>query len=84
MLLLSATSCRKESGPYDPVGGEPIRIKASAEEVSLEGRDNNETAVTFRWTEGYEYSDAVKVTYCFKIDIADNDFARSYELVVVL
>ena len=83
MLLSSVPSCRKGSGPYDPVGGEPLRIEASTDEVSLEGRDNDETAVTFRWTEGYEYPDVVKVTYCFKIDIADNDFASATELEVL-
>ena len=83
LALFCAVACTKEKNPYEPVGGDPIRIDASADEVVLTENENAKTAVTFSWTPGFEYTEAVSVTYCFKIDVADNNFETATELEVL-
>ncbi len=81
--LLLIAACREEENPYAPIGGERISIASSADEVILDQSQDKQTAVTFTWNKGYSYNDNVKVTYCFKIDIADNNFATATELEVL-
>lgn len=83
VILLSVISCKKEKSPYVPIGGEAIKIEASVDEVILEAAEDKNTAVTFTWTRGYEYTDAVSVTYCFKMDVYGNDFVTATELEVL-
>lgn len=80
VLLLS---CAQEKNPFEPVGGEKIVMTSSVDEVVLSQDRDKEEAVKFTWSKGYEYNDNVKVTYCFKIDIADNGFATATELEVL-
>ena len=79
-LLLS---CAQEKNPFAPVGGEKIVMSSSVEEVVLNQENDKDVAVKFTWSKGYEYNDNVKVTYCFKIDIADNNFETATELEVL-
>ena len=81
VLLLSA--CRGEENPYAPTGGERISIASSVEKVVLDQARDKDVAVTFTWSKGFEYNDNVQVTYCFKIDIADNNFETATELEVL-
>ena len=76
-------SCSEEKNPFEPVGGEKIVISSDVTEVELKQENDKDVAVRFTWSKGYEYNDNVKVTYCFKIDIADNNFATATELEVL-
>ena len=76
-------SCAQEQNPFAPIGGEKIVMSSSVEEVTLTQDNDKEVAVRFSWSKGYEYNDNVKVTYCFKIDIADNNFETATELEVL-
>lgn len=81
--LLAFAGCDEDKSPYAPVGGEELRIDASVQEIVLEPENNAQTAVTFTWNRGYTYGSAVSVEYCFKMDIADNNFATATELEVL-
>ncbi len=83
VVALAMASCVKEKDPFAPTGGEPITVTSNVSEVVLDRENDKEVAVKFTWTKGYEYDDNVKVTYCFKIDIAENDFATATELEVL-
>ena len=82
-LMFILAGCNTEENPYAPIGGDPIAIRSSVQEVVLEQSRDKETAVTFTWNKGFEYNDNVKVTYCFKIDVADNNFETATELEVL-
>lgn len=81
--LVCLGACNDDKDPYAPVGGETLRIESSVPEIVLAPENNEQTAVTFTWNRGHEYGSAVSVTYCFKMDIADNDFATATELEVL-
>ena len=81
--LLAFAGCDEDKSPYAPTGGEALRIDASVEEIVLDPANNAQTAVTFTWNRGYTYGSAVSVEYCFKMDIADNNFATATDLEVL-
>ena len=83
VCALSLLSCAQEQNPYTPIGGEAIAISADCEEVILDQANDKEIAVRFTWNKGFEYNDNVKVTYCFKIDVADNNFETSIPMEVL-
>lgn len=85
-MVLAATAfagCSTDRDPYAPTGGEALRIEASVDEIVLSPDGNDAPAVTFTWNRGYTYGDNVAVEYCFKMDIADNDFVTATELEVL-
>ena len=81
--LLAFAGCDEDKSPYAPTGGEALRIDASVEEIVLDPANNAQTAVTFTWNRVYTYGSAVSVEYCFKMDIADNNFATATDLEVL-
>ena len=82
-LITLLTAACKEENPYAPTGGTELKIEASSDNIVLTAENDNNIAVTFKWNKGYEYNDNISVTYCFKIDIADNGFASATELEVL-
>lgn len=82
-IIAAAVACTKEKSPYEPIGGEAISIYASETEIILSEEKGKDTAVTFTWSKGHDYTEAVSVEYCFKIDVADNNFSTATELEVL-
>lgn len=82
-VALTLLACNAEKDPFAPTGGEPISISSNVDEVELMQVNDHDIAVRFTWSKGYEYNDNVRVTYCFKIDIADNNFETATELEVL-
>jgi hypothetical protein len=73
-LLLFA--CNKSE--TETVRGEPLTITTSAnEKVVLLESNETATAVTFNWNTGIERNPTDTVTYIFRMDIANRDFATA-------
>jgi hypothetical protein len=71
LLLLACNRTEEESK------GEPLTISGSADRVVLLESNENDIAVTFTWNRGIERSATDTVTYIFRLDIADRDFATA-------
>jgi hypothetical protein len=72
-LLLFA--CDK-SEPEE-VRGEPLAITGPVETVVLLETNETATAVTFNWNKGIERNPTDTVTYIFRMDLANRDFATA-------
>ncbi|MDR2627012.1 MAG: SusF/SusE family outer membrane protein [Dysgonamonadaceae bacterium] len=72
-LLLFA--CEKSD--TDGVTGESLTLTASAEKVVLLEANEAETAITFTWNKGIDRKPTDTITYIFRMDIANRDFATA-------
>lgn len=84
MLSSFAVSCQNEDMRYDITRpDDTMHLQVSAENIELEQELGQETAVTFTWEEASNIEPNAKVTYYFKMDIADNDFASSIDKIKI-
>lgn len=84
MLSCFVISCQDEDIRYSITRpDDTMCLKVSAESIELKQELGQETAVTFTWNETSNIKQDAQVTYYFKIDIADNDFASSIDKIEV-
>lgn len=60
--------------------GTPLSIEASGSSIVLDQANKYDAAVTFTWNKGLNRGAGTSVTYCFKLDIAGNNFETSIPL----
>jgi hypothetical protein len=71
LLLLACDSTEEE------IKGEPLNITGPTEKVILLEANENATALTFTWNKGIERNLTDTITYIFRMDIANNNFATA-------
>ncbi|MDR1683702.1 MAG: SusF/SusE family outer membrane protein [Candidatus Symbiothrix sp.] len=77
MLFLFA-GCQDEPEHYVlETPEDTMHLSVSAEEITLNADKENEEAVSFTWNEAANRGAGAKLTYWFKMDIADNNFETS-------
>lgn len=88
-FLLAILSCFVVSCQDDSMYHEITRpddtmlLRVSAESIELNQELGREVAVTFAWNEVTNVEPDVKVTYYFKMDIADNNFLNSIDKIEI-
>lgn len=84
MLAGFVMSCQDEDMRYDITRpDDTMHLQVSAENIELKQELGQETAVTFTWKETSNLESDAKVTYFFKMDIADNNFASSIDKIEI-
>ena len=84
MLCSFVVSCQDEDMHYDIVRpDDTMHLQVSAGSIELKQELGKETAVTFSWNGTTNANPDAKVTYYFKMDIADNDFAGSIDKIKI-
>lgn len=84
VLPFIAMGCQDETeritleSPQDTMG-----LKASSEEVALNQDLGNQEAISFTWGNAATRGEGTKLTYYFKMDIADNNFETSIAKVEI-
>jgi hypothetical protein len=79
-VILAATACLLLFAcekTEETVKGEPLTITGPAEKVVLLETEENATALTFTWNKGLERNSTDTVTYIFRMDVANNNFATA-------
>ncbi|HJD75245.1 MAG TPA: SusF/SusE family outer membrane protein [Bacteroides reticulotermitis] len=84
ILFSFLVSCQDESMYHDITRpDDTMHLQVSAESIELNQELGREDAVTFSWNAVTNVDRDAKVTYYFKMDIADNDFVSSIDKIKV-
>lgn len=78
IMMHVITSCNNDDNNL--IEGESLVISASENSIILDQADRNETAITFTWNKGLNRGEGTSITYCFEMDIANNDFQTAIPL----
>ena len=77
-LLIALMSCQNEQERYTlETPEDTMHLSVSAEDITLNVDKENEEAVSFAWDAAANRGAGTKLTYWFKMDIADNNFETS-------
>lgn len=83
VVLLSVFFSCKDSDKEITESGVPLEIVASSDNIILLPENSLENALTFTWNQGLDRGEGTTREYCFKMDIAGNDFVTSIPLEVM-
>lgn len=76
-------ACEEDSVRYEIEAPQNsvMGLQSSVDEVVLDQSLGNEIAVSFTWNEGLNRGEGTKLTYYFKMDVADNKFQTSIDKI---
>ncbi|MBD8390368.1 SusF/SusE family outer membrane protein [Dysgonomonas sp. BGC7] len=78
VVLLGFASCNDDDDNQS--AADILTISTSESSIVLDQGNRNETAITFKWNKGQDRGPGTSITYCFEMDIANNDFQTAIPL----
>ncbi|MDC2624422.1 SusF/SusE family outer membrane protein [Bacteroides ovatus] len=78
ITMCSITSCDDDDNHLPT--GDALTISVPESSIVLTQDKRNETAVVFTWNKGLDRGEGTSITYCFEMDLANNNFETAIPL----